>query len=458
MKITIIGTGYVGLVTGACLAELGNVVHCLDIDHDKINLLNQGHIPIHEPGLDQIVERNRLANRLIFSTNVEYAIAHGDILYIAVGTPANEDGSADLHYVLATAQNIGYYMNQFKVIVNKSTVPVGTADKVRNMIHTTLTKRNVTFPFSVISNPEFLKEGSAVDDFMRPDRIIIGCDNTPENERAKTLMKTLYAPFNRNHERTYWMDVRSAEFTKYAANAMLATRISFMNELANLAEKIGADIESVRHGIGSDPRIGYSFLYAGCGYGGSCFPKDVRTLEQIAKKYGQSLHILNAVEKVNQQQKHILSEKIFNRFGRELKGNNFAVWGLSFKPNTNDMREASSRDLISDLIACGATVHVYDPIAMKEAQRVFALDFSDTPERLTKIHFANSPYDALHNADALILVTEWKVFQTLEIEKTKTALKTAIIFDGRNVYEPDVMKQAGFEYYGIGRTMQSIQG
>lgn len=458
MKITIIGTGYVGLVTGACLAELGNTVHCLDIDPEKINLLNQGHIPIHEPGLDQIVERNRLANRLSFSTDVQYAVAHGDILYIAVGTPPDEDGSADLQYVLAAAQNIGRYMNQFKVIVNKSTVPVGTADKVRNTIHTALMERNITLPFSVISNPEFLKEGAAVDDFMRPDRIVIGCDNTQEGERAKTLMKTLYAPFNRNHERTYWMDVRSAEFTKYAANSMLATRISFMNELANLADKVGVDIESVRHGIGSDPRIGHSFLYAGCGYGGSCFPKDVRALEQTAKEYGQTLHILNAVEKVNHQQKYILSKKIFDRFGKELKGKIFAVWGLSFKPNTDDMREASSRHLIADLITCGATVHVYDPIAMKEAQRVFALDFSNALEHLTQIHFVNSPYDALQNADALVLVTEWKVFRTLEIERAKAALKTAIIFDGRNVYDPDVIEQAGFEYYGIGRSMKSKQG
>jgi UDPglucose 6-dehydrogenase len=347
MKITIIGTGYVGLVTGACLAELGNDVFCLDVDQRKIALLNSGAIPIHEPGLEQVVARNRAAGRLHFSTDIEAAVAHGTLQFIAVGTPPDEDGSADLQYVVAAARNIGKYMTEFKVIVDKSTVPVGTAERVRAGVRAELDARGVAASFSVASNPEFLKEGAAVEDFMRPDRIVIGCDSNLDGERARALLKTLYAPFNRNHERTHWMDVRSAEFTKYAANAMLATRISFMNELANLADKVGVDIEAVRHGIGSDPRIGHSFLYAGCGYGGSCFPKDVQALARTARGYDQELLILRAVEAVNDKQKLVLGAKVTARFGQDLSGRHFAVWGLAFKPNTDDMREASARVLLA---------------------------------------------------------------------------------------------------------------
>lgn len=453
MKITIIGTGYVGLVTGACLAELGNDVFCLDVDARKIAVLNDGGIPIHEPGLEEIVARNRAAGRLKFSTDVAQSVAHGDVQFIAVGTPPDEDGSADLQYVVSAARNIGKYMTGFKVVVDKSTVPVGTADKVRQAILAELDARAMTTKFSVVSNPEFLKEGAAVEDFMRPDRIVIGCDSTPEGLQAHALMKKLYTPFNRNHERTFWMDVRSAEFTKYAANAMLATRISFMNELANLADKVGADIEAVRHGIGSDPRIGHSFLYAGCGYGGSCFPKDVQALERTARDYDQELLILRAVETVNNNQKHILGKKIVARFGCDLNGKHFALWGLAFKPNTDDMREASSRVLLGELIRLGATAAVYDPVAMEEAQRVLSLDFADTPDLLKRIRFASSPMDTLAGADALAIVTEWKAFRSPDFEQMKAELKMPIIFDGRNLYEPQTMADSGFEYHGIGRSV-----
>ncbi len=452
MKITIIGTGYVGLVTGACLAEHGNDVFCLDVDASKIAILNSGGIPIHEPGLEEIVARNRAAGRLQFSTDVEAAVAHGDIQFIAVGTPPDEDGSADLQYVLKAARNIGKYMKTFKVIVDKSTVPVGTADKVKLAIQAELDARGADeISFSVVSNPEFLKEGAAVEDFMRPDRIVVGCDSTQEGERARKFMTKLYAPFNRNHERTFWMDVRSAEFTKYAANAMLATRISFMNELANLADKLGVDIDAVRHGIGSDPRIGHSFLYAGCGYGGSCFPKDVQALARSARECDQELLILQAVEAVNNKQKHVLGQKVTMRFGNALVGKHFAIWGLAFKPNTDDMREASSRVLLRELITAGASVTAYDPVAMTEAQRVFALDFS--VEELARIQFASGPMEALANADALVIVTEWKAFRNPDFELIKTALKQPIIFDGRNLFEPNVMAEAGFEYHGIGRSV-----
>lgn len=453
MKITIIGTGYVGLVTGACLAELGNDVFCLDVDARKIAILNDGGIPIHEPGLEEIVARNRAAGRLKFSTDVAQSVAHGDVQFIAVGTPPDEDGSADLQYVVSAARNIGKHMTGFKVVVDKSTVPVGTADKVRQAILAELDTRAMTTIFSVVSNPEFLKEGAAVEDFMRPDRIVIGCDSTPEGLQAHALMKKLYIPFNRNHERTFWMDVRSAEFTKYAANAMLATRISFMNELANLADKVGADIEAVRHGIGSDPRIGHSFLYAGCGYGGSCFPKDVQALERTARDYDQELLILRAVEAVNNNQKHVLGKKIVARFGSDLSGKHFALWGLAFKPNTDDMREASSRVLLGELIRLGATVAVYDPVAMEEAQRVLSLDFADSPDLLKCIHFASSPMDALTGADAVAIVTEWKAFRSPDFEQVKATLKMPIVFDGRNLYEPQTMAESGFEYHGIGRSV-----
>lgn len=453
MKVTIIGSGYVGLVTGACLAELGNNVFCLDVDQRKIDVLNNGGIPIHEPGLDEVVARNRAAGRLTFSTDVAASVAHGEIQFIAVGTPPDEDGSADLQYVLAAARNIGRHMNGFKVIVDKSTVPVGTADKVRAAVQAELRARDSDARFSVVSNPEFLKEGAAVADFMRPDRIVIGCDHTAEGVEAQVLMKQLYMPFNRHHERTFWMDVRSAEFTKYAANAMLATRISFMNELANLADRVGADIEAVRQGIGSDPRIGYGFLYAGCGYGGSCFPKDVQALERTAREYDQGLLILRAVEAVNNNQKHVLGRKIVSRFGPDLSGRHFAVWGLAFKPNTDDMREAPSRVLLKELIGRGATAAVYDPVAMAEAKRVLALDFADDPAALARIRFSETPMDALKDADALTIVTEWKAFRSPDFDQARTLLKEPLVFDGRNLFEPEVMADIGFEYHGIGRSV-----
>jgi UDPglucose 6-dehydrogenase len=452
MYITIIGTGYVGLVTGACLAELGNKVFCLDVDQDKIDMLNSGGIPIHEPGLADIVVRNRAAGRLIFSTDVEASVKHGVVQFIAVGTPPDEDGSADLKYVLEAARNIGRHMHGFKVIIDKSTVPVGTADKVRAAVQTELDSRGCDATFSVVSNPEFLKEGAAIEDFMRPDRIVIGCDSTPEGKQAQEMLRKLYAPFNRNRERTFWMDVRSAEFTKYAANAMLATRISFMNELANLADIVGVDIEAVRHGIGSDSRIGYSFLYAGCGYGGSCFPKDIQALLRTGRESDHELMILRAVEAVNENQKHILGRKIVARFGENLTGKRFAVWGLAFKPNTDDLREASSRVLLRELLDRGASVSVFDPVAIAEAQRILALDFADTPESLARIRYCDNQMDALRDADALAIVTEWKTFRSPDFDLIRKRLKEPVIFDGRNLFEPQVMVEAGFEYYGIGRS------
>jgi len=439
MKITVVGTGYVGLVSGTCLAEVGNDVLCLDVDANKIRILNEGGIPIYEPGLEAMVARNKAAGRLRFTTSVEEAVAFGAIQFIAVGTPPDEDGSADLQYVLAAARNIGRHMTGYKVVVDKSTVPVGTADKVRAAIADELKKRGADIPYSVVSNPEFLKEGAAVDDFMKPDRIVVGA----EDPKAKDLMHQLYAPFQRNHERLIVMDVRSAELTKYAANAMLATRISFMNELANLAEKLGADIELVRQGIGSDPRIGFHFLYPGCGYGGSCFPKDVQALERTAREAGQKLKVLQAVEDANEAQKHVLTEKITRRFGEQLDGKVFAVWGLAFKPNTDDMREAASRVLIADLLERGATVRAYDPVAMHEAQRIFGKE--------PRIVYAESPMAALDGADALAIVTEWKEFRAPDFEVMKSKLKSAVVFDGRNLYEPAHPRAAGLEYHAIGR-------
>jgi len=454
MKITIIGTGYVGLVTGACLAEQGNDVLCLDLDANKVAILNNGGIPIHEPGLDVIVASNRANGRLKFTTDIQESVAHGDIQFIAVGTPPDEDGSADLKYVLAAAQNIGKYMQGFKVVIDKSTVPVGTAEKVSKVIAEEIKKRGVSdAQFSVVSNPEFLKEGAAVNDFMRPDRIVIGSNDDALGQRAKTLVKLLYTPFNRNHERTFWMDVRSAEFTKYAANAMLATRISFMNELANLADKVGVDIEAVRHGIGSDPRIGHSFLYAGCGYGGSCFPKDVQALERTAGEYNQKLLILNAVEKVNQNQKQVLGKKVVARFGDDLAGCKFAIWGLAFKPNTDDMRAASSRVLMRELVDRGATLSVHDPVAMDEARRVLDLDFSGEAEKLSRIHFVHGHMDAVDQADALLIVTEWKNYRSPDFTQLKNKLKNPIIFDGRNLFDPRDMAELNIEYHGIGRSV-----
>ncbi|MBR7905439.1 UDP-glucose/GDP-mannose dehydrogenase family protein [Burkholderia cenocepacia] len=455
MKITIIGTGYVGLVTGACLAEIGHDVFCLDVDPRKIDILNNGGMPIHEPGLLDIIARNRTAGRLRFSTDIEASVAHGEIQFIAVGTPPDEDGSADLQYVLEAARNIGRHMTGFKVIVDKSTVPVGTAQRVRGVVDEALAARglagSVAHRFSVVSNPEFLKEGAAVEDFMRPDRIIIGVDDDETGTIAREKMKKLYAPFNRNHERTIYMDVRSAEFAKYAANAMLATRISFMNEMSNLADKVGADIEAVRRGIGSDPRIGYHFLYAGVGYGGSCFPKDVQALIRTAGENGQPLRILEAVEAANHAQKDVLIGKIEQRFGADLTGREFAVWGLAFKPNTDDMREAPSRRLIAALLERGATVRAYDPVAVDEARRVFALDFGDDADALGRLHLVDTQDVAVTGADALVIVTEWKEFRSPDFTRLKAELKAPVIFDGRNLYEPDAMAELGIDYYAIGR-------
>ena len=440
MKITVVGTGYVGLVSGACMAEVGNDVLCLDLDTEKIQILKDGGIPIHEPGLQEMVNRNVAAGRLHFTTSVEQAVQHGTIQFIAVGTPPDEDGSADLKYVLAAARNIGRLMTDYKVVVDKSTVPVGTADLVKAAIAEELQKRGIVTPYSVVSNPEFLKEGAAVEDFMRPDRIVVGADN----DQAIFLMRALYAPFQRNHERLIVTDLRSAELTKYAANAMLATRISFMNELANLAEKLGADIEMVRQGIGSDPRIGYDFLYPGCGYGGSCFPKDVKALiKTAADKAGIDLKVLGAVEEANDAQKHVLGKKITGHFGSDLSGKHFAVWGLAFKPNTDDMRNAPSRTLLADLFSAGATVTAYDPAAMNEARRVFG----DQP-RLT---FANKAMDALDAADALVIVTEWKEFRSADLDAIKQKLKSPLVFDGRNLYDPKFVRSQGIEYLAIGR-------
>ncbi|BAN34878.1 UDP-glucose 6-dehydrogenase [Sulfuricella denitrificans skB26] len=439
MKVSVIGTGYVGLVTGTCLAEVGNDVLCLDVDVNKINILKQGGIPIYEPGLEDMVKRNVAAGRLRFTTDVAESAKHGAIQFIAVGTPPDEDGSADLQYVVAAARAIGQNMQEYKVIVDKSTVPVGTADKVRAAVQEELSKRGTQLEFSIASNPEFLKEGAAVEDFMRPDRIVLGA----EDARAVELMRSLYAPFNRNHDRLIVMDIKSAELTKYAANAMLATRISFMNELALLAEKMGADIENVRHGIGSDPRIGYHFLYAGCGYGGSCFPKDVQAMQRTAKEYGSELRILNAVEVANERQKEVLLDKITARFGTDLSGKNIAIWGLAFKPNTDDMRDAPSRVLIKGLWERGATVTAYDPVAMHEATRIFGND--------PRLKLVDTPMAALEGADALAIVTEWQVFRAPDFVALKAQLKNPVIFDGRNLYDPKDVRAAGIEYFAIGR-------
>ncbi|WP_374557911.1 UDP-glucose dehydrogenase family protein [Aquitalea pelogenes] len=439
MKITVIGTGYVGLVTGTCLAEMGNDVLCLDLDVSKIKILHEGGIPIHEPGLLEMVRHNVKAGRLRFTSDIQESVAFGDLQFIAVGTPPDEDGSADLKYVLAAARNIALHMNDYKVVIDKSTVPVGTADKVKAVISETLLQRGVDAGFAVVSNPEFLKEGAAVEDFMRPDRIIVGADD----ERAIKLMRELYAPFTRNHDRMIVMDVRSAELSKYAANAMLATRISFMNELANLAEKLGADIEQVRIGIGSDPRIGFHFLYAGCGYGGSCFPKDVQALIRAAEETELPLKVLQAVEDANDAQKNVLLNKIKHRFGADLSGKTFAVWGLAFKPNTDDMRVAPSIVLIEGLLALGAEVVAYDPVAMTEARRVFG-------ER-AGLRYATSPLAAAQDSDALAIVTEWKEFRAPNFDALKSALKNPVVFDGRNMYVPEQMRQRGFEYDTIGR-------
>ena len=439
MKVTTIGTGYVGLVTGACLAEMGNHVVCLDVDAQKIRVLEEGGMPIHEPGLLEIVRRNVAAGRLQFTTDADRAVHHGTMLFLAVGTPPGEDGSADLQYVLAAARSIGQRMTDYKVVVDKSTVPVGTADRVRTAIAEELAARGVDLAFAVVSNPEFLKEGAAVEDFMRPDRIIVGSDD----EQATLLMRAIYAPFTRNHDRLQVMDLRSAEFTKYAANAMLATRISFMNELALLAERVGADIELVRRGIGADPRIGYQFLYAGAGYGGSCFPKDVKALIRTAGDAGLELRVLAAVEAANERQKQVLVDKVVARFGADLTGRHFALWGLAFKPNTDDMREAPSLVIVRELLRRGASLAAYDPVAMPAARRQLG--------ELAGLRFCERAEAALAGADALLLVTEWKEFRTPDFEAIKAALKQPAVFDGRNLYDPALMKALGFEYQGIGR-------
>ena len=439
MKVTVFGSGYVGLVTGACLAEVGNHVLCVDIDPARVSSLKKGKVPIYEPGLTEMVKKGIAAGNLKFTTNAAEGVAHGLLLFIAVGTPSDEDGSADLQHVEAVARTIGECLDDYRIVINKSTVPVGTADRVRQVIDKELLNRKCNVDFDVVSNPEFLKEGAAINDFMKPDRIIVGF----EGERAREPLRELYAPFNRNHEKLIEMDTRSAELTKYAANAMLATKISFMNEMANLAELVGADIESIRNGIGADPRIGYHFIYPGCGYGGSCFPKDVRALIHMSNVHNHPSRIFNAVNEVNIQQKGRLFEKIQTRFIGKLKGVTVALWGLSFKPNTDDMREAPSRDLMEALWAHGAKVQAYDPIAMNEARHIYG----DRDDLL----LADSPYAALKGADALVIVTEWSTFRSPDFDQIKQELKQPIVFDGRNLFEPDDMAKKGIEYFAIGR-------
>ncbi|EAT59450.1 UDP-glucose dehydrogenase family protein [Chlorobium ferrooxidans] len=444
MKITIFGSGYVGLVTGACFAEVGNDVLCVDIDRKKIDALNEGHIPIYEPGLEEIVVENSRAGRLKFTSDIREGVEFGLYQFIAVGTPPDEDGSADLRHVLSVAESIGTYMQEYRIVINKSTVPVGTADLVREKISSVLAERSSGVDFDVVSNPEFLKEGDAVNDFMKPERIIVGVDDP----RTKELLRFLYSPFNRSHERFIAMDIRSAELTKYAANAMLATKISFMNEIANIAERVGADVEAVRRGIGSDSRIGFSFIYPGVGYGGSCFPKDVQALERTAHKYGYHSRILQAVEAVNEDQKSTIVRKIRLHFGEEIGGRVFALWGLSFKPNTDDMRAAPSRRVIEELLQAGASVRVYDPVAMHEAERIYG-------DR-EGIYYAANPEDAVKGSDALVVLTEWLVFRSPDFEMVKRDLKTPVVFDGRNIYNPEFMEISGFTYYSVGRPPRGV--
>ncbi|MFK7955099.1 MAG: UDP-glucose/GDP-mannose dehydrogenase family protein [Lysobacterales bacterium] len=438
MKVTIFGSGYVGLVTGACLAEAGNHVVCMDVDEQKVAGLKRGTLPIYEPGLDTLVEANASAGRLKFTSDAAEAVAHGEIQFIAVGTPPDEDGSADLQYVLAVASTIGQHMTEAKIVVDKSTVPVGTADRVSEAIGNELKKRGTEADFWVVSNPEFLKEGAAIDDCQKPDRIVLGADSDYPLER----MKHLYSPFNRNHDKIITMDIRSAELTKYAANAMLATKISFMNEIANLAERVGADVEQVRRGIGSDPRIGFSFIYPGCGYGGSCFPKDVQALSRTAGLVGYDARVLNAVEAVNATQKTLLLKKILGHFG-DISGKTFALWGLAFKPNTDDMREAPSRTLMEGLWAAGASVRAFDPEASEETHRIYG-------ER-DDLVLCEGAYSATEGADALVIVTEWRSFWSPDFDRLAQQLKTPVIFDGRNLFEPQHVRSKGLAYYAMGR-------
>lgn len=439
MKVSIFGTGYVGLVTGSCLAHSGHQVTCVDVDEEKVARLTAGEIPIYEPGLDNIVKQSIKEGRLRFTTNAEEAVNFAEIIFIAVGTPPDEDGAADLRYVLQVAQSVGEYMQDYRLVINKSTVPVGSADKVKEKIASVLQERGVDYKYDVASNPEFLKEGAAVSDFMKPDRIIVGT----ESERVKKLMLELYAPFNRNRDKLMFMTVRSAELTKYAANAMLATKISFMNELSRVAEKLGADIELVRKGIGSDPRIGYSFIYPGCGYGGSCFPKDVKALVRTANSIGEPAELLTAVESVNDSQKFVLVEKLKKHFNGDLAGKTIALWGLAFKPNTDDMREAPSRVVMENLWEMGAKVQAYDPEAMKETGRIYG--------KRDDLAFCENEYAALENADALVVCTEWSAFRSPDWDTAAEKLKSKVIFDGRNLYEPDFMADRGYVHYAIGR-------
>lgn len=439
MRLTIFGSGYVGLVTGACLAEVGNNVLCVDVDERKVEMLKRGESPIYEPGLDELLRKNLAAGRLSFTTDAVEGVKHGLFQFIAVGTPPDEDGSADLKYVLAVAETIGRNIDEYRVVVTKSTVPVGTADKVKAKIGSTLEARGAQVEFDVVSNPEFLKEGAAINDFMKPDRIVVGTDNP----RTAELLKALYDPFTRNRERMIVMDVRSSELTKYAANAMLATKISFMNELANLAERMGADIEKVRQGIGSDPRIGYHFIYPGMGYGGSCFPKDVQALSRSAADHEFKAELLNAVEAVNKRQKQVLFEKMRTVFNNDLAGKTIALWGLSFKPNTDDMREAPSRALLESLWAAGARVRAYDPVAHEEVRRIYG----ERPDLI----LAKSATEALQGADALAIATEWQEFRSPDFDLIASQLARKVIFDGRNLYDPSFVKRFGLKYYAIGR-------
>jgi len=444
MEIAVVGTGYVGLVTGTCFAEMGHTVTCVDIDARKIDGLKNGILPIYEPGLEEMVEKNFKEGRLRFTTSLQDAAQSANVFFIAVGTPPGEDGSADLQYVLAVARELGQYMSaDYNVVVDKSTVPVGTADKVRATVQAELAKRGARLTFDVVSNPEFLKEGAAIDDFMRPDRVVIGADT----ERAAKVMHDLYAPFMRNHEVIITMGVREAEMTKYTANAMLATKISFMNEIAALCERLNVDVEQVRLGIGSDRRIGYHFIYPGCGYGGSCFPKDVKALLRMAQESGLDAWVLDAVERRNDRQKYRLADKIFARFGNDLSGKTFALWGLAFKPGTDDMREAPSLVLIEQLIAAGANIRAHDPVAIETATREMKQGWLDDG----RVRFFEHQYDALDGADAMVLVTEWKPFRNPDFKRIKQALKQPLIFDGRNQYDPAQMTELGIEYFGIGR-------
>ena len=452
MRITVIGSGYVGLVTGACLSDLGFKVVCLDKDEDKIRSLQEGQVPIFEPGLAALLNRNRAEGRIRFTTDASEAVEHGDILFIAVGTPASEDGSADLGHVLSVASMLGRHMKKFKIVVNKSTVPVGTADKVRAAISHELASRGMPADmFDVVSNPEFLKEGAAIDDFMHPDRIVVGVDEGPHHALSKRMMGDLYASFNRHHARTVWMDVRSAELTKYAANAMLATRISFMNEIANLADVLGADVDHIRRGIGADNRIGHSFLYAGSGYGGSCFPKDTQALVSTAKAHGQTMSVVGATEQVNERQKLILVERLTQFMGQDLSGLHIALWGLAFKPNTDDMREAPSRVVIRQLLQRGAVVKAYDPVASHEAMKALKEDFLGQEQLLERFEIVTTDMQALEGADALLVLTEWKNFHNPDFEAMKAIMRKPFILDGRNLYNPEALSQLGIAYQGVGR-------